>query len=123
MKYLCLVYADDAKSEHPEAATPAQTHTQRCEACALFDFEDDLVRSGHALLFASVPSTAPTLQIRYGSIAIAEPERSTDRLIACYLIQARDLNEAIRVSGRMPGLRTRRIEVRPVLERATVAER
>ncbi len=122
MKYLCLVYADDAESGHPDVATPARTHTQNGDASALLDFEDDLVRSGHALLFASVPPSATTLQIRHGSIAITEPERSEDRLIACYLIQARDLNEAIRVAGRMPGMRTSRIEVRPVLERPAVTD-
>lgn len=114
MKYLCLVYADDAEAEHPDATTPTRTHS--FAASALVDFADDLVRSGHALLFAAVPPAATTLQIRHGAVALAEPERSAERLIACYLIQARDLNEAIRVSGRMPGLHTRRIEVRPVLE-------
>jgi hypothetical protein len=122
MKYLCLVYADVADTGNPDVATPPST--QPCEESALADFEDELVRSGHALMFADIPPTAKTtLQISHGSIGITDLDRNEDRLIACYLIQARDLNEAIRVSGRMPVQRTIRIEVRPVRERQDVAER
>ena len=116
MKYLCLVYAEDTGSEDPNASPASQS--AYCEECALLEFEDELVRSGHALSFASITPTATTiLKVRHGSFGIAEPMRSDDRLIACYVIQARDLNEAIRVSGRMPAPRTLRIEVRPISER------
>lgn len=120
MKYLCLVYADDGDTGNLDVAMSAPT--QHYEACALLDFEDDLTRSGHALMFAAMqPAMTTTLQIRQGAIGIAETDPSTDRLIACFLIQARDLNEAIRVSGRMPGCRASRIEVQPVLERPPCA--
>jgi hypothetical protein len=122
MKYLCLVYADVADTGSPDVAAPPST--QPCAECALLDFEDELVRSGHALAFAVMsPTATTTLQIRHGAIGITERDQGSDRLLACYLIQARDLNEAIRVSGHLPALRTSRIEVRPVLERRDVVER
>jgi len=41
------------------------------------------------------------------------------RIGAYYLIEARDLNEAIQAASRLPAARLGSIEVRPVWERAT----
>lgn len=122
MKYLCLVYADNTETTVGKPGAPTATPQDGDETSTLLEFEDDLVRSGHALAFASIPPAATTLQITRGGRFIAEAEPCAARLIACFLIQARDLNEAIRVSGRMPGLRASRIEVRPVLDRPPGAE-
>ena len=43
-----------------------------------------------------------------------------EQLGGFYLIEARDLNDAIQVAGRIPGARVGSIEVRPVWEPAVV---
>src|SRR5579885_2473217 len=93
MKYLCLVYLD-------------QEHWSACpdEACA--DYANNLAESGH--LLAAEPlhpvETATTVRVRNGRLAITDgPFTETKELLAgFYLIEAKDLNEAIRIAAGIP---------------------
>ncbi len=63
-------------------------------------------------------STATTVRVRDGRISITDgPFAETkEQLAGFYLIEARDLNDAIRVAGKIPPARFGSIEVRPVRE-------
>jgi hypothetical protein len=105
MKYLCLVYLD---SEH-WSACPDST----CAAYA-----QQLVE-GKRLLAAEPLEpvhTATTVRVRNGRMTLFDgPFAETkEQLAGFYLIEARDLNEAIQVAGGIPPARHGSIEVRPV---------
>ncbi|MGH7318186.1 MAG: YciI family protein [Candidatus Rokuibacteriota bacterium] len=112
MKYLCLVYADEktiaALSESEWDALVIE-NLELCEA---------LRRSGHYVSASPLDSvqTAATVRMRNGRLSISDgPFAETkEQLGGYYLIEARDLDEAIQVAGRIPGARLGSIEVRPM---------
>ncbi len=63
-------------------------------------------------------ATAVMVQVREGkSLVIDGPFIETREQIAGYfLINARDLNEAVSIAGRVPGARIGTVEVRPLIE-------
>ena len=105
MKYLCLVYAE----EQTLGAVPDRE-------CVLFDA--DLRKSGQCLASEALQSveTATTVRVRNGKMAVTDgPFAETkEQLAGFYLIEARDLDEAIQVAGQIPPARVGSIEVRPI---------
>jgi hypothetical protein len=107
MKYLCLVYLEEQKL-HAVADT-------ECFACG-----EGLRKSG--VLLAAEPleptGTATTVRVRNGKVTITDgPFAETkEQLAGFYLIDARDLNEALQVAAKIPPAREGSIEVRPVRE-------
>jgi hypothetical protein len=65
-------------------------------------------------------AAATTLQIRNGKLSTTDgPFAETkEQLGGFILIEARDLNEALRLAARIPMARLAKIEVRPILELA-----
>lgn len=114
MKYLCLVYQDqttiDALSEREFEAIMND----------VFDYREELRQRGYYI--ASSPlkpvDTATTIRVRHGEVSITDgPFAETKEQIGgFYLIEARDLNDAIRVASRMPPARFGSIEIRPLKE-------
>jgi hypothetical protein len=107
MKYLCLVYLDEANwSACPD---------QEC-----FDFARALAETKR--LVAAEPlhpaHTATTVRVRNGQVALYDgPFAETKELLAgFYLIDAKDLNEALAIAGRIPPAKYGSVEVRPVRE-------
>lgn len=105
MKYLCLVYLDEENWD----ACP-----DHC--CAAYAGE--LVDRGK--LLAGEPlhpvGTATTVRVRNGSVSVTDgPFAETKEMLAgFYLIDAKDLNEAIRIASEIPPAKNGSIEVRPV---------
>lgn len=105
MKYLCLVYLDEANW----SACPDQD---------CFEFASELAASGR--LLAAEPlhpgHSATTVRVRDGKPAFFDgPFTETKELLAgFYLINAKDLNEALAISARIPPAKYGSIEVRPV---------
>ncbi len=60
--------------------------------------------------------TAATVRVRNGKLSVIDgPFAETkEQLAGFYLIEARDLNEAIQIAGKIPPAREGSIEVRPV---------
>jgi hypothetical protein len=81
---------------------------------------DGLRKSG--FLIAAEPlepvDTATTVRVRNGKVSITDgPFAETkEQLAGFYLIDARDLNEAIQVASKIPPAREGSVEVRPVRE-------
>jgi hypothetical protein len=107
MKYLCLVYLDEKRLE--------EVDDKECADCA-----DGLRSSGHMLAGEALRSiqTATTVRVRNGRTSITDgPFAETkEQLAGFYLIDAKDLNEAILVAAKIPPARIGSIEVRPVRE-------
>ncbi len=107
MKYLCLVYIDERSLQF--------VPDRECMA-----YSDGLKKSG--ALLAAEPlhpvATATTVRVRNGKVTVTDgPFAETkEQLAGFYLIEARDLNEAIQVAAKIPPAREGSIEVRPVRE-------
>ena len=114
MKYIFLVYRDEKQWE----AMSTQERDVFENACLAN--EQDLRQSGHLLAVEGLQSsnTAITVRIENGKVALTDgPFAGTQgQLIRLFFVQARDLNEAIRVASKMPQARRGPIEVRPVME-------
>jgi hypothetical protein len=105
MKYLCLVYLDEKRlSELPD------------EDCVAFD--EDIRASGHCLASEALEpvQAATTVRVRNGKLSVTDgPFAETkEQLAGFYVVEAADLNEAIRIASRIPPARVGSIEVRPV---------
>lgn len=114
MKYLCLVYYEE-KNMHSMSQAEWDALNNECLACG-----DSLRGSGHWLDGAALQSidTATTVRVRNGKVTTTDgPFAETkEQLAGFYLIDARDLNEAIQLAGKIPPARYGSIEVRPVRE-------
>jgi hypothetical protein len=113
VKYLCLVYEEEAKV----GALPEQESSTI--ALEDLDYLEELQTSGHCLASATLQpaETAATIRVHNGSVFISDaPVGSNERLGGFYLIDARDLNDAIRIAAKMPRARLGWIEVRPLEE-------
>ena len=107
MKYLCLVYLDEKKLD--------TVPDSECIACG-----EALRKSGHSIAAEALQSvhTATTVRVRNGKMAVTDgPFAETkEQLAGFYLIDAKDLNEAIQLASKIPPARIGSIEVRPVRE-------
>ena len=112
MKYLCLVYYDETAM----GALSAEDWAALNREC--IDCGDSLRASGHMLDGAPLEPThtATTLRIRNGKLSVTDgPFAETkEQLAGFYMLEARDLNEAIQLASKIPLARYGSIEVRPV---------
>jgi hypothetical protein len=107
MKYLCLVYLEDEKLR----AVP----DSECMACGAGFRKSGALIAGEAL---EPVETAATVRVRNGRVTVTDgPFAETkEQLAGFYLVEARDLNEAITMASKIPPAREGSIEVRPVRE-------
>ena len=84
------------------------------------EFTDTIRASGHYLGCNRLlpPNAAITLRVRNGHVMTTDGPyvETKEQLGGYYLIEARDLNEAIQVASRIPGAKIGCVEVRPVAE-------
>jgi hypothetical protein len=105
MKYLCLVYAEEKQLE----AVPDRE-------CVAYDAA--IRQSGHCVASEALQpvATATTVRVRGGKVSITDgPFAETkEQLAGFYMIQAKDLDEAIQLAAEIPPARVGSIEVRPI---------
>ena len=113
MKYICLIYDDEKKwVTMPKEESDAISGEY-------FAFTNSIKKSGQYIAGDPLQptQTASTVRVRQGKISTTDgPFAETkEQLGGYYLIEAKDLNEAIQVASRIPSARTGSIEVRPVM--------
>ncbi|MGH2534642.1 MAG: YciI family protein [Thermomicrobiales bacterium] len=112
MKYLCLVYHDEKELD----ALPAREYDAIMEE--VLAYREELRQSGHYIDASPLQpvAAATTIRVRNGKVSITDgPFAETkEQLGGFYLIDASDLNDAIRVASKMPPARLGSIEVRPI---------
>lgn len=112
MRYICLAYEEESKLD---ALTREQWAALRQET---LNYVDELQRGGQHLASAPLESvrTATTVRVRNGRLATTDgPFAETkETLGGFFMIEARDLNEAIQIAARWPSARFGSIEVRPL---------
>lgn len=114
MKYLCLIY-DDEKTLAAMPKNEGDTFMGE-----YFAFTEGIKQSGHYVAGEALHpvETATTVRVRNGRLSTTDgPFAETkEQLGGFYLIEAADLNEAIRVASKIPSARIGSIEVRPVVD-------
>jgi len=114
MKYVCLIYDEEKKIEGMSKPESDEFMGE------YFAFTDDIKKKGKYIGGEALQpvQTATTVRVRNGKISTTDgPFAETkEQLGGFYLIDARDLNDAIQVASKIPSARLGTIEVRPVME-------
>ena len=114
MRYLCLVYADEAKlNALPQAEVDALVDEVLAN-------NEELRASGHLVLAEALEQVdaAVTVRVRDDGLSVTDgPFAETNEQLGGFvLVEARDLNEAVRIAGRIPAARYGSVEVRPAID-------
>jgi hypothetical protein len=111
MKYILLIYADEKASTEAERQQCYGESTQLAHT---------LKANGQFLATSPLQpvSTATTVQVRYGKRLVTDgPFAETrEQLGGFFMVDAKNLDEAIDIAGRIPGARKGTVEIRPVVE-------
>lgn len=114
MRYLCLIYSDETqwvKMSKDETDAVLGEY---------FAFTENIKKSGHYIGGEELQPTqaATTVRVRNGKISTTDgPFAETkEQLGGYYFINAKDLNDAIKVAARIPSARVGSVEVRPIME-------
>lgn len=112
MEYVLLIYGSEEESKKMSPAEQGQMYQ------GYMTFTQDLTKSGknkggNAL---EQTATATTVRVRNGKTTVTDgPFAETkEQLGGYYLVEAKDLDEAISIAARIPGAKHGSIEVRPV---------
>lgn len=111
MKYMLLIYADE------QSWTEAERQLCYGEST---DLAHDLKAKGQFLAASPLQpvATATSVRVREGRRSVIDgPFAETrEQLGGFFMIQAKDLDEAITVAGRIPAARKGTVEIRPVID-------
>jgi hypothetical protein len=111
MRYLCLIYLDEKQlAGMPEAEMSALNARHLA-------FNEEILASGQFVEAEALQPAAATtcLKVRNGKVSLTDgPYMETKEMVAgFYLIEARDLNEAIQLASKLPSAPLGTVEVRP----------
>jgi len=114
MKYLCMIYDDESKWDK---MSKAEADSMMGEYNA---FTESIKKSGNYVGGEALQptATATTVRVRNGKIATTDGPfvETKEQLGGYYLVEAKDLNEAIAIAARIPSARLGGIEVRPLID-------
>lgn len=111
MKYMLLIYsAEDAWTDNER---------ERCYAESTEVTHDLAARGQYLGASPLLPvASATSVRVREGKRIVTDgPFAEThEQLGGYFLVEAKDLNEAISIAARIPGARKGTVEVRPIME-------
>ena len=114
MQYALLIYESEAEAQKRTQAEYGKIHQ------AYMAFTEDIAKSGK--LKGGEPlersNTATTVRVRNAkTLTIDGPFAETkEQLAGFYLVEAKDLDEAISIAARIPAAAFGSVEVRPVMK-------
>jgi hypothetical protein len=114
MKYICLGYMEEKKWE----TMPDGERNAFVDEC--FAYDDELRKNGHFVGGEALQSAqnAVTLRWRSGKVTVTDgPFAETkEQLGGLLVLEARDLNHAIQLMSKHPGVKARPFEIRPAAD-------
>jgi len=114
MRYLCLIYDEEKKLG---AMSKGESDAFMGE---YFAFTEDIRKSGHYVGGNALQpaNTATSVRVRGGKMSTTDgPFAETkEQLGGYYLIEAKDLNDALQVASKIPSAKLGTVEVRPIQE-------
>jgi len=113
MQYLLLIYGNESRwNTIPQ---PEQDKIMQ----EFMDYSRSIAQSGHMRggNELNITSTAKTVRVRDGKELVTDgPFAETkEQLGGYYLVEAKDINEALKLGARIPSARWGSIEVRPII--------
>ena len=121
MKFLVIIYNDPAMLD----AMPQQEFDKTMRGC--IEHADELKTKGSLIESQQLesPKTAKTLRRRNSRLTITDgPFAETKEILAGFnLIEAEDMDEAVRIASEFPWAETGSIEVRPIRDFESVRNR
>ena len=112
MQYLLLIYQNEAEVEKMAEAQLKQVHAD------YMAYTQSIVQSGHFKAGDALQrtSTATTVRVRNGKTLTTDgPFAETrEQLAGYYMVEAKDLDQAVTIAERIPSAKWGSIEVRPV---------
>ena len=109
MQYLLLIYQNEAEMKYAQNGTMMADYVT---------FTQDIIRNGNFKAGDALQptTTATTVRVRDGKTLTTDgPFAETrEQLGGYYLIEAKDLDEAIAIAARVPSAKVGSIEVRPI---------
>lgn len=114
MKYLLLVHHDEEAFNKISQATQKQMLAESVELMHQLHSRGQYVSASPL----HPAATAVIVRVRDGKQLVTDGPfiETREQIAGCFLINARDLNEAVRIASRVPGARIGTVEVRPVRE-------
>ncbi len=114
MKFICLGFHDESNWAEM-SDNERQSFVQGC-----FAYDDELRRGGHFLRGEALQSArnAATVRCRSGQVIVTDGPyaESKEQLGGILFLEARDLNHAIELMSKHPGVRAGGFEIRPANE-------
>jgi hypothetical protein len=114
MEYLLLIYSNEADGKKMTAAQYGELFQE------YQTFTQDLTKSGKNKGGNPLEqtSTATTVRVRNGKTVVTDgPFAETkEQLGGYYLVEAKDLDDAISIAAKIPGAKQGSIEVRPIMK-------
>jgi hypothetical protein len=111
MKYMLLVYASETEYPYQERLECYEESTQ---------FAHKLKTDGNYIAASPLQpiETATTVKVRDGKRLVTDgPFAETrEQLGGYFMIEAKNLDDAIEIAGRIPGARRGSVEIRPIIE-------
>ena len=121
MKFLCLAYEEEQKLN---SLSESEWHALRKET---LEYVGSLQKAGRLILTNALQSatTASTVRKRGGKVLITDgPFAETkEQLGGFFLIDAKDIGEALEIASNWPSARIGTIEVRPIEEELKMERR
>jgi hypothetical protein len=115
MKFVCLICAEKVMEQLTE--DDAERHFEEYR-----EFTESIRASGHYVAGNRLTpaATAVTVRVRNGKVSTTDgPFAETkEQFGGYYVIEARDLDEAVGIAARIPGARRGCVEVRPIADDA-----
>jgi hypothetical protein len=114
MKYICLgYYQPDEFANMPEVE-----RNNMLDEC--FDYDDELRKNGHFTAGEALQpaNTAITVSWKNGKVAVTDGPyvETKEQLGGILVLEARDLNHAIQLISRHPGVKMGPFEIRPAAD-------
>jgi hypothetical protein len=114
MKFICLGYMDESNWDEM-SESDRQSFMDKC-----FAYDDELRRGGHFLGGEALQTVRNGATVRYrgGQVVVTDgPYAETkEQLGGILLLDAKDLNHAIQLMSKHPGVRAGGFEIRPADE-------
>ena len=114
MKYICLGYIEPDKFE----SLSESERNAMVDEC--FNYDDVLRENGHFAGGEALqgPNTATTLRWKNGKVSVTDgPYAETkEQLGGILILEARDLNHAIQLMSKHPGVKAGPFEIRPAAD-------
>jgi len=120
MKYICLGYIEDNKWE----TMSESERNSMIDEC--FAYDDELRKKGHFVGGEALQSArnATTLRWENGNVSVTDgPYAETkEQLGGILVLEARDLNHAIQLMSKHPGVKAGPFEIRPAEDLSAMVE-